>query len=542
MVKGNYRKAVMQNIRDSKIIKVALYTRVSTEEQKENFSLGSQLELLRKHAIDNRYEIYDEYVDDGYSGTSIERPHFQRLLDDAKSGKFELILVYRIDRFFRNNKQLLIIVDELEKFGVGIKSTTEPFDTSYLGKFVLSLFGSIAQLERDTFMERSRLGKLRRAKEGYYSGSSPSKFGYDYNKKTKKLEINQKEASVVKLIFSLYNQPDSSLLKVTRKLRDLNYRTKEGKVWETDRVHAILRETIYTGRWYANRFSKNKLKPKDEWIEVNVPKIISEEVFKKAQELLQLRKTHSTRNAKYNYLLQGLVKCGDCGNTIAGTADKLIQKIKGRTYGPYFRLYYRCTHFVKNRFEKLVNCKLKYIQAKNLEDVVWNEIEKVLQKPELIKKAVKEKESFKEQNKKTLQHEFETIPRQLEGLRKEEERVLEAYRQNIISIEQLKEQMENVRQTRENLEKRKQEIKINLQTTDIKTEIKEAIDYVVKIKQGINKFSYGIKKKILRVFDTKITVNINGKVDILCTLPKIALSHGSGQEFLSCFDSPRPIY
>jgi site-specific DNA recombinase len=163
------RQAVMDNkaeeTKNLKIIKVALYSRVSTEEQKENFSLAAQLELLRKHASDSKFEVFDEYVDDGFSGTSFERPQFQRLMDDSRQDKFQLILVYRVDRFFRNNKDLLNTVDELQGCGVSVRSITEPFDTSnYLGKFVLSLFGSIAELERNTFMERSKMGKLRRAR------------------------------------------------------------------------------------------------------------------------------------------------------------------------------------------------------------------------------------------------------------------------------------------------------------------------------------------------------------------------------------------
>ena len=113
-----------------KTIKAALYARVSTEEQKENFSLASQLELLRKHAADNGYEIFDEYVDGGYSGTSFERPRFQKLMADARQGRVNLILVYKIDRFFRSNKDLLNVVYELEGMGVNIRSITEPFDTT----------------------------------------------------------------------------------------------------------------------------------------------------------------------------------------------------------------------------------------------------------------------------------------------------------------------------------------------------------------------------------------------------------------------------
>ena len=525
-----------------KIIKVALYARVSTEEQKANFSLAAQIELLRKHAKDNGYEIYDEYIDDGYSGTSSDRPRFQRLMEDAKQGKLQMILVYRVDRFFRKNLSLLGAVDELQKTGVSIRSITEPFDTSnYLGKFVLSLFGSIAELERNTFMERSKMGKLRRAREGYYSGSSPTRFGYVYNKETKKIEIYEKEAEAVRLVYELYNQPDSSLTKVTKKLRVLGYKTKEGNLMREDVVHDILRDTIYIGRWYANRHDSQtgKLRPKEEWIEVGVPKIVPEEAFLKAQEYLNTRRNYSKRNAKYHYLLQGMVKCGDCGNTIAGSADKQFQVKNGKSYGPYFKLYYRCTHFVKNKYEKLVKCRLRYVQGDRLETAVWDKVEKIFQDPGLVEKAVSGKDDVKLKNKETIRKEIERISLLLEGLKKEEQRILEAYRQNIISIEQLKVQMVSLKKNSEVLEKTKQDLVFRLNETDRTAEIKQGIDYLEKIKQGIKKFNYETKKQILKLLNTSVKVNVNGIIDIDCFLPQIPSAFETG--FLPSFESARPM-
>ena len=471
---------------NGKIIKVALYSRVSTEEQKENFSLAAQLELLRKHASDSKFEVFDEYVDDGYSGTSYDRPQFQRLLDDSRQNRFQLILVYKVDRFFRNNKDLLNTVDELQGCGVSVRSITEPFDTSnYLGKFVLSLFGSIAELERNTFMERSKMGKLRRAKEGYYSGSSPTRFGYVYHKETKKIEIDEKEAEIVKLAFELYNQPDSSLLKVTRRMRELGYRTKEKLLMREDVVHNILRDSIYIGKWYANKHDSKTggLKPEEEWIEVSVPRIVSEEAFLKAQEYLNNRRNYSVRNAKYNYLLQGMLKCGDCGNSIAGAADKQMQVKNGKKYGPYFKLYYRCSHFFRNKFQKVVNCRLKYIQAGKLEDAVWNTVGKIFQNPYLIEQAITNGEEVRKLDKETAQKEIGRISQVQESLTKEENRILEAYRQGIISIGQLKEQMDSLRKSREDFERTRQDLRLSLNENDKKSAINHAVDYINKIKK-----------------------------------------------------------
>lgn len=534
-----------------RIKKVALYARVSTEEQTENFSLAAQIELLKKHASDNGYEIFGEYIDGGYSGTSFERPEFRRLLDDARQNKFGLIIVYKIDRFFRSNKDLLNVVYELESIGVNIKSITEPFDTSnYLGKFVLSLFGSIAELERNTFLERSKIGKLRRYREGYYSGVQPTKFGYNYNKETKKLEINEKEAEAVNLVFSLYNQPDSSILKVTKTLRKLGYKAKEGSLMREDVVHSVLRDNVYTGKWYANRFGKGgKLKPRNEWIEVEVPRIITDELFERSQHLLITRRNYCERNAKYNYLLQGIAKCGDCGNSLAGTADKKFDIKDGQRVEIRSKLYYRCTHFSKNKYDKVVDCRLKYLQAQKLESAVWQKIEEILQKPELIEKLVQREVEIKAKNKKALQQRIKKIQTQQDALEAEERRILEAYRQNIINVEQLKEQIETINKNRENFKKTAQELEELLQHRDTSAEAHQAIDYVRKLKAGIDKFNYETKKKILHLLNTRIKVNITGIVDILLRLPKdisTAILQPTALKVagdsLPCIDSPRPIF
>ena len=120
-------------------MKVAIYARVSTDEQAKKYSIPAQLELLRNFAKANNYEIFKEYVDKGESGTISERPELQELLNDARSGRFKVVLVYRIDRFFRNTRKLLDTVDELGKVGVSFKSVTEPFDTSNpIGNFMVS--------------------------------------------------------------------------------------------------------------------------------------------------------------------------------------------------------------------------------------------------------------------------------------------------------------------------------------------------------------------------------------------------------------------
>jgi len=126
-------------------MRVAIYARVSTDEQAKKYSIPAQLDVLRNFAQANNYEIFKEYIDKGESGTLSERPELQELLNDAGRGIFKGVSVYRIDRFFRNTRKLLNTVDELTRVGVSFRLVTEPFDTSNpIGNFMVSLLGSVA--------------------------------------------------------------------------------------------------------------------------------------------------------------------------------------------------------------------------------------------------------------------------------------------------------------------------------------------------------------------------------------------------------------
>lgn len=517
-------KSALNNIVEVKTsVKVALYVRVSTEDQaREGFSLKAQKDLLRKYAKDKSYEIVKEYEDGGFSGTIYERPALQELLQDARDAKFNMLLVYKFDRFFRKNKYFLNVIDELEGLGVTIRSVTEPFDSStHYGKFMLSVFGGLAELERNTIIERSRLGRQRRYREGYYSGATPTKYGYSYVKKRKKIRISEQEAEVVRFIFNEYIKPDSSLVKVTRKLRELGYKTKSGRPFESDRVHDILRSSIYTGTWYANQFSADKeLQKRENWIAIKVPKIIDQPVFDAAQQLLEQRRTYVRREMKYDYLLQGMITCGSCGCTVKGTADKQMTVKNGKRYGPYLKLYYRCTHFMKNILQKKISCSLRYVQALVLEKVVWKKIEDILENPGLVAEAIESKQGLKEKDRQHFTKELLKAESRLKRLDTEEQRLIEAYRHSVITLQQLQNQLRDVKTTREDLKRMAEELQLKVNSSDPKQDVTQAVDYIAKVKKGIGKFSFETKRKSLQLLNTKIILNINGIADLFLTLPK----------------------
>lgn len=206
------------------IKKVAIYARVSTEEQaKEGYSITAQLQTLRQYAQLYNWEVVEEYVDEGISGKSIKgRPAMKRLIDDVEINKFDAVLVWKISRLSRNMLDTLVILDKFEKYDVKFISYSENFDTGNpIGRLVLQIMASIAEMERNTLSENVKLGMKQRALEGQWNGGSV--FGYDTVEK--QLVINHKEAEIVKMIFEMYAS-GKGLKAIANYLNKLGYRTK----------------------------------------------------------------------------------------------------------------------------------------------------------------------------------------------------------------------------------------------------------------------------------------------------------------------------
>jgi len=512
-------------------IPVAIYARVSTDEQTENFSIASQLDLLKNYCRSMQYKIYNEYVDPGYSGTTQNRPALQRLLNDASKGKFKLVIVYRIDRFFRSVKDLLLIVDHMDRLGIAFCSVTEPFDTSNpIGKFMLSLLGSIAQLERDTFIERSQLGKLRRAQEGYVVLSNPP-LGYDYDRENGQLRINEEEAETIRLIFSEYIKPDNSTISIAKILKALGRPTKKGGKWDGERVYSILVKSVYVGEWvYKSRKTS---------VKVFVPQIINQATFNKAQELLKERRNMIHRTNKRQYLLRGILKCKKCGWDMGGTTQYLYKRKSGKKIGKprSEKHYYRCgknisaIHYPERELER---CSTTWVKGAELENKVLEHLIDILSNPDRLQEAVCSQDNSLENTKKELNQNFKEIEQAISRCDKEKERILKAYREELIELEDLGKEMDRIKERNQNLARQTEELKLKIAMEDTKI---KGIKTLMERYQGINvhdilnapfeeKREFLMKLVKVIWIDTKEDGSIH--LDIECIIPELNFHPPSG--------------
>ncbi len=237
-------------------MRAAIYARVSTDEQTHNFSIENQLERLRQYCKERSWRIVKEYVDAGYSGRTIQRPAFMELIKDAKQKLFDLVIVYKLDRLFRSARHLYNTLAEWEELGISLVSATEPFDTSTaMGKAYLGMASTFAEWEANTFAERSYDGIRKAVEKGRYSGGIIP-FGYKFNPQSKELEIEENEASIVKMMYYWLNEERLSCYAIALRLNAMGIPTrykKDGRgirgketagIWRSSRVYNLLRNAI----------------------------------------------------------------------------------------------------------------------------------------------------------------------------------------------------------------------------------------------------------------------------------------------------------
>lgn len=361
-------------------MKAAIYARVSTHEQVENYSIEVQLERARSYCESRGWTVYDEYVDAGYSGATLERPDLQRMLDDLD--KIDVVLVYKLDRLSRSQRDTLTLIEDyFLKNNVEFVSITETIDTSTpFGKAMVGILSVFAQLERETIIERLRFGHIKRAQEGY-RGMGGNYDPAGYKRENGELIIKEDEAEHIRLVFDLYEQYHS-ITKVQKRLKEMGQ-----PVWRFRRYRDILSNPLYCGYiTFAGEIYKGRHDP-----------IITKEQFDRVQMLLSRHKGRNAGKAKQS-LLSGLLVCGRCGEMYVS----YISNDKGKKY-----YYYTCRarRFPSEYDEKCMN---KIWNRQKLEKLIIDELNNLV-----VDKRLEAKEAPKVDYTKQIKKVDEKIERLL---------------------------------------------------------------------------------------------------------------------------------
>ena len=372
-------------------MKVALYARVSSDQQAEkNNSIPSQIRLLHEYALKHNMMVYKEYVDEGESALSVNRPAFLEMISEVKKKfpPFQVILVWKLSRFARNRQDSIVYKAMLKKRGIDVISISEPIDNTPQGQLMEGMIEVIDEFYSAILAQETLRGMAENARKGFRNGGYPV-YGYknvrvfDNNKNPKtKYEVNESEAGVIKLIFELYAK-GNGLKNIVMSLNTNGYKPRSGSEWGKSSIASILRNEVYIGWTVFNKkdnktFGK-KFKPESEWIIIKNTHepVIGKELFHKVQRLIKERqpKNQAGQVTASQYLLSGLIKCGKCGGGYGVTGYGRNKKYA----------YYNCITYSKKG--KAV-CSGYRVRADELDKEITQRLKKLLFSDKNMKKLV----------------------------------------------------------------------------------------------------------------------------------------------------------
>jgi site-specific DNA recombinase len=452
------------------------------------------------------------------------RPSLERLRDLAAEGSIEAILIYSPDRLSRKYAYQVLLMEEFAKQGVEILFVQSPPATTPEEQLLVQLQGMIAEYERAQIAERTRRGKRYRAQSGLVNVLCGAPYGYRYVKKSEPsaafYEVNEEEASVVRQVYRVYTEEGWSIGAIVRWLNAQGIPTSQRKSpWERTTVWAMLRNPAYQGTacfgkteraerqkvtrllrlrgGYSSRSSANKERPREQWIAIAVPVIVSPESFALAQERLQQNKVFASRHTKEPTLLQGMLICKLCGYAYYRTSTRTSAR---KLY------YYRCLGSDHWRYLKGRVCTNWPVRQDYLDDLVWSEVIELLENPDLVSKEMERRvRDLKESNPGRVRK--EALSKEITRVQKGMDRLLDAYQEGLLALEQLRRRMPE-------LNKREAALRTELRTLEASVVDRERClrlvgnlqEFLSRVHQSAQTLYVKDRQRILRLVVKEIVV------------------------------------
>jgi site-specific DNA recombinase len=533
----------------------AIYARVSSDRQKEDKTVASQTSSLREYAQTHGYTVPEGWIfeDEGYSGAILARPGLERLRDLIAEGQVQAVLVYGPDRLSRKYAYQVLLLEEFSRQGVetvfllGVSAQTPE------ERLLVQFQGMIAEYERAQIAERSRRGKRHRAKAGCINVLSGAPYGYRYLKRTESTDacylVDEAQAAVVREVFAWYTVQGLSMGAIVRRLNESKVPTRFGKsLWERSKVWAMLRNPAYVGRaafgkteraerkrvtrplrkkgGYSARSSANRERPKDQWIAVPVPALVSEEIFARAEEKLAENRRFASRNTKRPTLLQGLLVCGQCGYGLYRTSTKTTRRQA---------IYYRCLGSDGYRHLMERPCQCRPIRVEDLDELVWQQIIDLLEKPELIRAELdrRRQESLRtdplEQRRGDLQQSLKRTELQIDKL-------LDAYQEGLVQLEQLRQRMPELRRKQQTVQKELENARWKALMAEKTEQLEQSLgDFVTRLRQAAQTLSITERQKVVRLLIKEIVVEVDNRITIRHCLPLMGGVRNASGAKVDCY-------
>jgi site-specific DNA recombinase len=503
---------------------VAIYARVSSEQQSEAKTIESQLSELRTHVKTLGLVLppEHEFIDNGYSGSTLIRPALEQLRDVVAAGGIDRLYVHCPDRLARNYAHQVLLLEEFLRAGVEVNFLNREVGQTPEDQLLLQVQGMIAEYERAKILERSRRGKRHAAQSGAVSVLSGAPYGYRYVSKREgdgeaRFDVVLEEARVVRQVFSWVGQDRCSIGEVCRRLNAAKEQTRTGKtVWD------MLKNPAYKGAAAFGKTSVEPLRPRlreqrgrpmqpkravstqdvprEKWMSISVPALVDEAVFETVQAQLQENQQRARigqRGARY--LLQGLLVYACCGYAYYGKPiSPSARKGNPRSYA-----YYRCIGSDAYRFGGVRLCWNKQLRTDLVDEAVWNEVCKLLEDPSRLEQEYRQRLLAKESST-----ELTGLEASLGRLRQGIARLIDSYAEGMIDKAEFEPRITRMRERITQLEEQVRQIQDEAgMEHELRLILGRLETFASKVKEGLAEADWLTRRELIRTLVKRVEVN-----------------------------------
>ena len=512
--------------------RVALYCRVSTDNQEKSETIDNQKRDLYK--VYNRAEVFKVYEDNPGSGADPDRAGLNELRRDAQRKMFDVIGIWESDRLARDLKLSLILRDEFKELGIAVEIMGKEREDSDMGRLMGVLEGAMDEMERARIKRRFISGRERRLSEGKLIGCYPP-YGYRHVRRDKEkgtdayFEVNEQEAVTVRKIFKWYLELESIFL-VTKKLKDDGIKTRgrggEPRFFQCSTVSKILRRDDYIGDHYfgksspcvakfhiykirKHRFTGRRRNPRLEWRGIKVPVIINKEIFYKAQELMKKRAKFRWLKSKYEFLLQGLIRCVRCGKLYAGRMQS------------DFPLY-RCPQAHDSNFNQC-RCRARSVGQNKIEKIIWAYVSGLINDKQAIIKNIRLLQEKRKTEEKSNQRVRDNLLAEKNSIKIKKSKLLDLYSDPAGNTkkEDLDSKMSELNDKEKMIDNQLSEIKKEIENIDNLNGAEKEIEKICAVyRKKIENPPFELKRYIVCKWIEEINIEDDGSIRIKVRIPK----------------------
>ena len=544
--------------------RVALYARVSSEQQAEEGTIDSQIAALQERIAQDGYALPAEltFVDAGYSGATLIRPGLEQLRDEVALHGLMRLYVHSPDRLARKYAYQVLLIDEFRRYGVEVVFLNRAVGQTPEDNLLLQMQGMIAEYERAKILERSRRGKRHAAKSGEVGVLSGAPYGYRYIRKhdgggQARYEVVVEEAQIIRQMFAWVGVERVSLGEVRRRLKKAGVLTPRKKIsWDRSTIWEILKNPAYKGSAAFGKTRSGALRPRlraqhgrllqprraistydrpaDEWTLIPVPALVDEGVFEAVQNQLQENRQRARQGQRgARYLLQGLLVCAQCGYAFYGKAiSPKAAKGKQRNYA-----YYRCIGSDAYRFGGTRICDNCQVRTDLLEQNVWEEVCDLLQDHLRLRQEYERRLNTPKKDTENLA----VIQAQQGKIQQGMARLIDSYAEGFVQKAEFEPRITRLRQRLLELEQQAQLIQ-DQETiqAELQTAISRLEEFGEKVKDNLAEADWQKQRELIRMLVKRVEIGKEEVKIVFRIPPDPAISGSDGNSLQHCWKRGYP--